>query len=98
MRTLVAAALVALGLVAVPVSAHAKTPWIVTVTSTTTQAVAGHKIVFTGVVHPKGAAAGGTVVLQERFAPGKPWKAQKSVRTLLSPTRSVFGNPGKTSL
>ncbi len=80
MRTLVAAGLVALGLVAMPASAHAKTPWIVTVTSTTTQAVAGHKIVFTGVVHPKGAAAGGTVVLQEKFAPGKPWKAQKSVK------------------
>lgn len=78
MRTLVAAGLVALGLVAVPASAHAKTPWIVTVSSTTTQAVAGHKIVFTGVVHPKGAASGNRVVLQERFAPGKPWKTQKS--------------------
>ena len=80
MRTLVAAGLVALGLVAVPASAHAKTPWIVTVKSTTTQAVAGHKIVFTGVVYPKGAAAGSKVVLQERFAPGKPWKTQKAAK------------------
>ena len=85
MRKIVAASVVSLGLVSLPSAAHASSTWLVSIKSASTQVVAGHKVVFTGTVHPKAAAAGEKVVLQEKSNPSKPWVNQ---------TRATIGHDG----
>ncbi|MGA8248136.1 MAG: NPCBM/NEW2 domain-containing protein [Nocardioides sp.] len=80
MRKLVAASVVTLGLVSLPSAAHAGSTWLVSIKTAKTQVVTGHKVVFTGTVHPAAAAAGGKVVLQEKSKPGKPWIDQTRAR------------------
>jgi len=81
MRKLVAAGAMALGIAVLPVtSAHAAYPWIVGIRASSTAVTAGHKVVFTGTVRPKAAAAGDKVLLQEKFAPGKPWLTQRTAK------------------
>jgi hypothetical protein len=81
MRKLVAGAALALGvagvLASLPSTAHAATAWTVGLHASKTTTQVGYKVVFTGVVRPRGAAAGGQVVLQEKFRPGVAWKSQR---------------------
>lgn len=85
MRKLLAASVLTLGLVSLPSAAHAGSTWLVSIKSASTQVVAGQKVVFTGTVHPKAAAAGGKVVLQEKSNPSKPWVDQ---------TKATIGHDG----
>lgn len=85
MRKLVAASVLTLGLVSLPTAAHAGSTWLVSIKSGSTQVVAGHKVVFTGTVHPQAAAAGEKVVLQEKSRPGNPWVDQ---------TKAAIGHDG----
>jgi hypothetical protein len=81
MRTFVAVGAMALGIATLPVTAaHAGSPWIVGIKASSTTVTAGHKVVFTGTVRPKAAAAGDKVLLQERFKPGKPWVTQRKAK------------------
>jgi hypothetical protein len=81
MRKLVAAGAMALGIATLPVTAaHAGSTWIVGIKASSTTTTAGHKVVFTGTVRPRGAAAGDKVLLQERFKSGKPWVTQRKAR------------------
>jgi hypothetical protein len=80
MRKLVIAAALAIstaGLVGLPSQARAGSAWQVSIKASRAQAVAGHKVVFTGTVRPRSAAAGKKVLLQEKFRPGKPWADQR---------------------
>jgi NPCBM/NEW2 domain-containing protein len=87
MRIMIAAGALALGAAMLPVTvAHAASTWVVTVKASATTVDAGHKVTFTGKVRPIGAAAGEKVLLQERFAPGKPWVTQK---------KATIGRTGK---
>lgn len=90
MRKLVAAGAMALGIATLPVtSAHAASPWIVGIKASSAAVTTGHKVVFTGTVRPKAAAAGDKVLLQEKFAPGKPWVNQR---------RAKIGGKGRYTL
>ncbi len=81
MRKLVAAGAMALGIATLPVTAaHAGSTWIVGIKASSTSVTAGHKVAFTGTVRPTAAAAGDTVLLQERFKPGKPWVTQRKAK------------------
>jgi NPCBM/NEW2 domain len=93
MRKLVAASVLSLGLVSLPAAAHASSTWLVSIKSASTQVVAGHKVVFTGTVHPKAAAAGEKVVLQEKSKPGKPWVDQTRAKVGRDGTYRVSDRP-----
>jgi hypothetical protein len=81
MRKLIATGAIALGLATLPISpAHAGTTWIVGIKASATTVNAGQKVVFTGTVRPRGAAAGEKVLLQEKFKPGKPWVTQRKAK------------------
>jgi hypothetical protein len=87
MRIMIAAGALALGAAMLPVTAaHAASTWVVTIKASATTTDTGHKVTFTGKVRPIGAAAGEKVLLQERFAPGKPWATQK---------KATIGRTGK---
>jgi hypothetical protein len=64
------------GLAALQAPADAGVGWQVTVRASSTQLKVGDKLVFTGRVGPSRASTGLQVKLQEKFKPGKPWKAQ----------------------
>jgi hypothetical protein len=76
-----AAALGTTGLGAVQAPADAGIGWQVTVKASSTQVKVGHRLVFTGKVGPRRAAAGHQVTLQEKFKPGRPWKTQHVATT-----------------
>lgn len=79
MRTLVVAGALALGLASMPLTAaDAGSTWRVTVKASTHQVVVGKKVVLKGHVRPGGAAAGTSLVVQEKFKPGAKWKAAKT--------------------
>lgn len=78
MRKLVATGVMALGIATLPMAAaHAGSTWLVGIKARATTVTAGHKVVFTGTVHPRSAAQGQKIVLQEKFKPGKPWVTQR---------------------
>lgn len=94
MRTLVAAGAMALGIATLPMmAAHAGTTWIVGIKASTTTVTAGHAVTFTGAVKPGAAAAGKKVVLQEKFKPGAPWKAQTKAKVNGKGRYSVSDTP-----
>ena len=98
MHKLVAASAVALALATLPLTAaHANSTWSVGSTASTTSTLAGHKVVFTGVVRPKAAASGGKVVLQEKFKPGEPWVTQRKA-TISHGRYSVLDRPASNTL
>lgn len=97
MRNLIAAtasaAALGLGLAAVPTAAHAGSTWLISMKASTNQVTVGHKVVFTGTVHPKAAAAGEKVVLQEKSKPGKPWVDQTKATVADNGTYRVVDRP-----
>jgi NPCBM/NEW2 domain len=93
MRKLVATTVLALGLATVPSTAQAGSTWLISMKASTDQVVAGHKIVFKGTVHPKAAAAGEKVVLQEKSRPGKPWTDQRKATIAHNGTYQVADRP-----
>lgn len=85
MRMLVGTAVLAVGLATLPVTpAQAGSTWLVGLKADHATVVAGHRVVFTGKVHPTAAASGQKVVLQEQAEPGKPWVTQR--KATVSPT------------
>ena len=81
MRMLVGTAVLTVGLATLPVTAaQAGSTWLVGIKAGDTTAVAGHRVVFTGKVHPTAAASGLQVVLQEQAKPGKPWVTQRKAK------------------
>jgi hypothetical protein len=94
MRKLVAAGAMALGMATLPVTAaHAGSTWIVGIKASATTVNAGQKVVFTGTVRPKAAAAGEKVLLQEKFRPGANWKTQKGAKITAGGKYSVTDRP-----
>jgi hypothetical protein len=78
MRTFIIAGALALGLAAVPVTgAEAASTWRVTAKASAHEVVIGKKVVISGHVRPGAAAAGTSLVVQEKFKPGVKWKATK---------------------
>jgi len=94
MRKLVAAGAMALGIATLPVTAaHAGSTWIVGIKASATTVKAGHKVVFTGTVRPKAAAAGEKVLLQEKFKPGAEWETEKKAEISAGGKYSVADTP-----
>jgi hypothetical protein len=94
MRKLVAAGAMALGIATLPITAaHAGSTWIVGIKASATTVNAGHKVVFTGTVRPKAAAAGEKVLLQEKFKPGAEWETQKKAEISAGGRYSVADRP-----
>ena len=92
-RTVAAATALALGALAVP-GAHAVAkprPWTVTIHANTTALTLGHKVWLTGKVGK--AAAGKLVILQEQFAPDKPWKTQRNARVRADGRYTTWDKP-----
>jgi hypothetical protein len=91
-RTVAAATALTLGAFAVP-NAHAAKlkPWTVTIHPSTTSLTLGHKVWLTGKVGR--AAAGKLVVLQEQFAPDKPWKTQRNARVRANGRYTTWDKP-----
>lgn len=98
MRKLIVAAALTLGMLSLPTTAHAAGTWRVTIKSNATQILAGKKLVFTGVVHPKGGAVGQKVVLQEKFKPGKPWADQRKARIGAGGRYTISDRPGTNNV
>src|SRR4051794_11467222 len=94
MRKLVAAGAMALGIASLPVTAaHAGSTWIVGIQASATQVNAGQKVLFTGTVRPKAAAAGEKVLLQEQFRSGAKWQTQKKAKLSGGGKYSVADRP-----
>jgi NPCBM/NEW2 domain len=82
-KVVIAAATLAVatsGLAAVSGPATAGVPLQVTIKASSTQIKLGDTLKFTGKVGPSSASAGHQVVLQEKFKPTKPWKAQDTAK------------------
>jgi hypothetical protein len=101
MRKLVIATTLAIsiaGLAGVPGPAQAGSSWLVSLEASNAKVVAGHRIVFTGTVRPKSAAAGDKVLLQEKFRPGKPWADQGRATIASDGTYRVTDRPSTNFL
>jgi hypothetical protein len=80
MRKILMASALVTALAGLPAVAHAESAYGVTIQGSTSTVTVGHRVVLTGSVSPAASAAGRFVRLEERFAPGKPWRLQRRAR------------------
>lgn len=91
-RTVAAATALTLGVLTVPSAQAAKPkPWKVSIHASTTSLTLGHKVWLTGKVGRS--AAGRLVVLQEQFAPDKPWNTQRNARVRADGSYTTYDKP-----
>ena len=74
-----------------PADAAPNPAWKVTLGATSTAVTLGHKVRMDG--HVAKAAAGLLVTLQERGAPGRPWRDQRQARVRANGTYTTFDVP-----
>ena len=74
-----------------PADAATRPAWRVTLDATSTSVTLGHKVRMEG--HVSKAAAGLLVALQERGAPGRPWRDQRQARVRADGTYTTYDVP-----